>query len=175
MDEAQVAISITCRTVDISTQTLFRILQEFLRRSANKTLPKAEKLRPGKQGIKALSKQGGALEKVDVDQGDMKMVTKALKGYGVGFACVKGETGYQCFFKAKDALLIESAFESVLQKRTDGTLESNRDVIQDVRMETQTPFQQKGVMQEKIQQARETAKARNTKNTPPRQPKEHAR
>ena len=70
----------------------------------------------GKQTVKQLIGQNQGVSSIDIAKTDIRGFEKYARSYGVDYAIVKDKTGeipkYVCFFKARDADALMSAFNA---------------------------------------------------------------
>ena len=70
----------------------------------------------GKQSIKELIGQNQGVSSIDIAKTDIRGFEKYARRYGVDYAIVKDKSGeipkYVCFFKARDADALTSAFNA---------------------------------------------------------------
>lgn len=105
-NERSVALSI--KATKITARLLAGAMQAFLKRARSPTQ------KHGKQSLKSLSKQGAALENVEVSGDNISAFRKVARKYNIDFALKKDAgvtpSNWIVFFKSKDTKSLDAAF-----------------------------------------------------------------
>ena len=114
-DIEQRSIALTTKTTKFTAQTLAKLMRAALRKiKQSRDAPKE-----GKQSVKELSK-GGALQSIEITDGNIKAFEPYARKYGVSYALQKDASSepprWLVFFKAKDTDALTAAFKEFSAK-----------------------------------------------------------
>lgn len=97
-----------------------RILREAIKDFMKIEHKVKDKAHTGKQSLKSLQKSGTALTSVEINKDNIGDFEKVAKKYKIDFSLMKQENTeppvYYVFFKAKDAEVLDAAFNEYAQK-----------------------------------------------------------
>lgn len=110
----QKSIAITSRSARLTGVALLRMIQSYIRHQKQKDVQRT--IRPqGKISVKKLAKKGDTINSLDMNDKDIAMFNKIMRKYGVDYAVTKNTSkdnpSHTIFFKAKDADVLNKAFE----------------------------------------------------------------
>ena len=105
----------------ISAEVLEGAIKSFIK-NTKKTVNKAkEKSATGKQSLKTLQKSGVSLSSVEITKDNIGDFGSVAKKYRIDYSLMKQENAsppvFYVFFKAKDAELLDAAFNEYAQKK----------------------------------------------------------
>ena len=114
-------VQLAVRSSKVTLKLLLRALRAYIRHHQNKKRLKQyakskDATVKGKQSVKELVGQGQGVSSMEIGDSGIKDFKKLANKYGVDFAIVKDKSGeipkYVCFFKARDADALTSAFNA---------------------------------------------------------------
>ena len=112
-------VNLAISTTRLTANTLIAGFKKYMQHRANvkaKAAAKADEKPVGKQTIQELIGQNQGVSSIDIAKTDIRGFEKYARRYGVDYAIVKDKTGevpkYVCFFKARDADALTSAFNA---------------------------------------------------------------
>lgn len=109
-------MNLAISTTRLTANTLIAGFKKYMRHRANVKAQNANEKPVGKQSIKELIGQNQGVSSIDIAKTDIRGFEKYARSYGVDYAIVKDKTGeipkYVCFFKARDADALTSAFNA---------------------------------------------------------------
>ena len=109
-------VNLAISTTRLTANTLIAGFKKYMQHRANVKAKNANEKPVGKQYIKELIGQNQGVSSIDIAKTDIRGFEKYARSYGVDYAIVKDKTGeipkYVCFFKARDADALTSAFNA---------------------------------------------------------------
>lgn len=104
------AIGVTIK----ATQITAKIVLDIIKTIANDKY----KVVNGKQSLKDLNKKGRALENVNIDAADLRVIQRQLKKDGIDFAIKKDTSNdvFNLYFKSQDVNQIDKIFKDYAKK-----------------------------------------------------------
>lgn len=112
------------------TQITAKLVLEVIRSIANDKY----KVVNGKQSLKELNKKGKALENVNIDKADLKVIQRQLKKDGIDFAIKKDSYNevFNLYFKSQDINQIEKIFKDYASKNFKDFKKDERKEVKEV-------------------------------------------
>ena len=109
-------VNLAISTTRLTANTLIAGFKKYMQHRANVKAKNVNDKPVGKQSIKELIGQNQGVSSIDIAKTDIRGFEKYARRYGVDYAIVKDKSGeipkYVCFFKARDADALTSAFNA---------------------------------------------------------------